>query len=127
MEIIGNTIRINRGNHLLFDFQIESGDEIYEFVENDIIRFSIYEAKGLNKEPILQKEFPTTIGSDTVTIDIPKEEMKIGEMLNKPKTYWYEITLNEETVLGYDDDGAKQLILDPEGSDLVDTDTEDNG
>ena len=47
------------------------------------------------------------------------DDMKIGEMLNKQVEYWYEIELNnDETIIGYDDDGAKKLILYPEGADL---------
>ena len=125
MEIKGTTIYINRGNKLLFNYQIINGDEPYEFVENDKIRFSIYNKKGLNQEALVQKEFDTVVGEDNVDIELTSEEMKIGEMANKEKEYWYEITLNEETVLGYDEEGAKILILYPEGKDNDDN-TEDS-
>ena len=41
--------------------------------------------------------------------------MKFAPMLNMEKDYWYEITLNEETMLGFDDTGAKILTIYPEG------------
>ena len=45
--------------------------------------------------------------------------MKIGEMANKPIEFWYEIELNgDSTIIGYDEEGAKRLILYPEGADL---------
>lgn len=75
--------------------------------------------KGMDKSPVLQKEFIPTVGSTILDIDIPGSEMKIGEMANKPIEYWYEIELNDdETIIGYDEDGAKKLILYPEGADL---------
>lgn len=52
------------------------------------------------------------------------DETKIGEYISKPKEYWYEIELNPETypqtIIGYDEDGPKVLILYPEGGDYND-------
>ena len=121
MKISDTTIYINRGNRLLFTFKIENGEDYYIFQENDKVGFSIYEKKGLNQEPLVSKEFEPTEGTTEVDIDISDTEMKIGDMLNKEKEYWYEITLNKETVLGYDEDGAKKLILYPEGKDYDNT------
>ena len=41
--------------------------------------------------------------------------MKFSEMTNTYVDYWYEITLNEETTLGFDDLGAKIIRIYPEG------------
>ena len=47
----------------------------------------------------------------------------IGEVINKPTNYWYEIELNPntqpQTIIGYDEDGEKLFVLYPEGSDTV--------
>lgn len=119
MKIIDKEIRINRGDRLLIAFSIDNGDDKYTFKNGDKIKFSVYRKKELDKPPVLQKEFTPTVGSDSVDIDISSENMKIGEMTNKPIEYWYEIELNgEETIIGYDSDGAKRLILYPEGADL---------
>ena len=119
MKIIDKEIHINRGDRLLIDFSIENGKDKYIFKDRDKIKFSIYEKKGMDKSPVLQKEFIPTVGSTILDIDIPGSEMKIGEMANKPIEYWYEIELNDEkTIIGYDEDGAKRLILYPEGADL---------
>jgi len=46
---------------------------------------------------------------------------KIGDVINKPTDYWYEIEINPETkpqtIIGYDENGEKILKLYPEGSD----------
>lgn len=119
MKIIDKEIHINRGDRLLIDFSIENGKDKYIFKDGDKIKFSIYEKKGMDKPPVLQKEFIPDVGSTILDIDIPGSEMKIGEMANKPIEYWYEIELNDdETIIGYDDEGAKKLILYPEGADL---------
>ena len=48
-------------------------------------------------------------------------ETKFGEVINKPKQYWYEVELNPETspqtIIGYDEEGAKLFTIYPEGSD----------
>lgn len=119
MKIIDKEIHINRGDRLLMEFSIDNENEKYTFKDGDKIKFSIYEKKGMDKPPVLQKEFIPTVGSMSVDIDISGSEMKFGEMTNKPIEYWYEIELNdEETIIGYDEDGAKKLILYPEGADL---------
>lgn len=119
MKITDSEIHINRGDRLLIDFSINNGENKYVFKTGDKIKFSIYRKKAMDKPPVLQKEFTPTVGSDSVDIDISGENMKIGEMVNKAIEYWYEIELNnDETIIGYDDDGAKKLILYPEGADL---------
>ena len=119
MEIKDKEIHINRGDRLLFGFSIDNKGTDYIFQEGDRLKFSIYEKKGMDKPPVLQKEIIPIVGLTSVDIDIPGSEMKIGELTNKPIEYWYEIELNdEETIIGYDEDGAKRLILYPEGADL---------
>lgn len=119
MKIIDKEIRINRGDRLLIEFSIDNEEDKYTFKDGDKIKFSIYRKKELDKLPVLQKEFTPIVGSTSVDIDISGEDMKIGEMANKPIEYWYEIELNgDSTIVGYDDEGAKKLILYPEGADL---------
>jgi hypothetical protein len=48
--------------------------------------------------------------------------MKIGDVISKHKDYWYEVVLNDDTlpqtIIGYDEDGAKLFRLFPEGDDI---------
>lgn len=119
MKIVDKEIRINRGDRLLIEFSIDNGYDKYTFKDGDKIKFSIYKKKELDKPPVLQKVLEPTVGSNSVDIDVSGEDMKIGEMASKPIEYWYEIELNgDSTIIGYDNDGAKKLILYPEGADL---------
>lgn len=108
-------LKINRGNTLRFDYSILGGDTPYIFEEDDVIVFSIYEAFGLENEPKLFMEFKPEPDTSEITIVIPKDKMKFAPMSSMEQDYWYEITLNEETVLGFDDDGAKIITIYPEG------------
>ena len=117
MTIENKTIKINRGNSLAIDLSIKNGENDYVYQEGDKVRLSIYNKKALNEAPIVSKEVTCTAGTTEQQITLTSEEMKIGTMENKALTFWYEITLNDETVLGYDEDGAKTLILYPEGTD----------
>ena len=91
-------------------------------IEEQIV-FSDDNYNGLNKVTVnaVTNEIDENIKSENIKngVDILGSEMKIGELTNKPIEYWYEIELNdEETIIGYDEDGAKKLILYPEGADL---------
>lgn len=108
-------LKINRGNTLRFDYSIMGGDTPYVFEKDDTIVFSVYEAFGLEQDPVLTEEFKPIEGSTEITIEIPKDKMKFAPMSSMETDYWYEITLNEETVLGFDENGAKIITIYPEG------------
>lgn len=117
-KIEEKTIRISRGNKATIELKVPVDDDYYEFQINDKIALKIYEQKGLNK--IYLKKIITDIkqASKTVDINIKASDSEIGELENKPITYWYEIILNDEqTLIGYDDEGPKEFILYPEGYD----------
>lgn len=110
------TIHINRGDRLVLEYSIDNDGSDYIFQKDDYIIFSIYEKKGLDKPPIIHEKITPIVGNTTVDIDISSDKMKIGEIVNKEKEYWYEIQLNNEnTTNGFDEDGAKKIILYPEG------------
>ena len=52
-------------------------------------------------------------------ISLNKEDTTIGDIINTPIDYWYEVQLNPETnpqtIIGYDENGAKIFRLYPEG------------
>lgn len=117
-KIEGTTIKVNRGDVLSFSLSLENEDETpYTFQEGDKIIFSIYNKKALNEKAVLIKEVEATSGETSISINCTKEDMTIGALINKEVEYWYEIELNgEHTIIGYDDTGAKILMLYPEGS-----------
>ena len=131
VESDNQTIYLTRGdatqekfNRLAFQFpiyNIETGqEELYEFQPDDKISFVIMEKNGFTKEELLRKEYtlkdlgyitPTT----TPELPLTAEDTKTMPLANKKKTYFYDLVLNDEiTILGYDLDGAKKLILFPE-------------
>lgn len=109
-------IHINRGDRLLFEYSINNDGTDYVFQEGDFVTFAIYGKGKMNDLPFVYEKFIPEVGSTSIDIDIAKEKMRIGDYINKPKDYWYEIQLNDEiTTHGYKKDGAKILTLYPEG------------
>ena len=92
LEIVDRNIRITRGDRLPItvsaDNDIDGID--YEFQVDDIIRFKIFDSKNANVV-YLQKDFKVEEVSVEKQIEMTAEEMKIGEIKNKPVDYWYEI------------------------------------
>ena len=120
-KVEGTTIKINRGDILNLTLSLKLDDgTTYTFQPNDTVVFSLYSKGALDKDAILLKEVTVQETAQSVEITLTSEETKIGNLINKPVDYWYEVELNNQyTVIGYDDDGAKIFKLYPEGSKLV--------
>ena len=117
-------IETNRGDMLPLTIRAnnEKDKTPYIFQVNDVVRFKIMKKKQCD-EVVLQKDVKVTEVCESVQMIIPSEEMKIGEIINKPVDYWYEVELNPDTphtvtILGYTKEkGPKILSLTPEGGD----------
>ena len=115
------SIYVTRGDivHLNVSAVNESG--AYKFKVGDVVRFKIFAKKDCS-DIIFQKDFPVTTESETAEIFLTGHETRIGGLINKHSDYWYEIELNPEsnpqTIIGYDEDGAKIFRLFPEGRTL---------
>ena len=125
MATIGDnySIETNRGSMLALTIKAKDKDDnFYEFQPDDVIRFRLM-TKGNCDDVILQEDVVVSEVSESVPLVISSEKMKIGEIINKPVTYWYEIELNPDTsstitILGYTKKtGARILTLTPEGGD----------
>ena len=116
-----NSIYATRGDVVFFSVSAGDSGIPYEFQAGDVVRIKIFGKKDANSV-VLEKDFPVTAETDTVEILLTKEDTKIGEVISKPKDYWYEIELNPftnpQTIIGYDEDGAKVFKLFPEGADI---------
>lgn len=114
IEIEGKTIRISRGDSGTIKLTIPLSDtENYEFQVGDKVQFRVFEKKNYNNV-FLDKEINIEEITSVIDICLTEKDTSIGEVINKPITYWYEISLNEtQTVVGYDDDGPAELILYP--------------
>lgn len=112
-------IQVNRGDSV--DMNITAKDEHsqdYLFQIGDQVTFKIMEIKHV-ENVILEKTTVVDEETSIVNIHISSDDMKIGELINKPVIYWYEISLTKNngdvsTIIGYDKQGAKEFILNPE-------------
>lgn len=110
-------------NRLAFCFPIKNvttGEiENYEFQLDDKITFVVFEKKGYTRLEILKKEYTLReIGYLSPTeypeIILTEDDTKKFDLSNKRKVYWYDIVLNDDTtILGYDNDSGKKLIVFP--------------
>jgi hypothetical protein len=117
------SIEVNRGDIVFFSVMAVDGDFTYEFQPGDIVRMAIYGRKEADN-CVMQKDFPVVEPTDSVFIHLEEEDTKIGEIISKPKDYWYEVVLNPDiapqTIIGYDEDGAKVFKLYPESAEIND-------
>lgn len=112
-KIKDETIHLTRGDTGTIELSIED----YTFKAGDVIEFRVYNKKGLNQLPLINKKIQVEEEKESIDIELSSEDTKIGEITNKETEYWYEVELNnDKTVIGYDENGAKLLILYPEGA-----------
>lgn len=122
------SIYVTRGDILCMNVSATKDDsgEPYEFQPGDIVRMKVY-GKRDAENVVMQKDFPVVAPTDSVGILLTEDDTKFGEVISKPRDYWYEIELNPytnpQTIVGYDEDGAKIFKLFPEGRDLQDEPT----
>lgn len=116
------SIDITRGDAATFNITVQSNGEDYVFQAGDVVRFKVFERKGCECV-VLQKDFSVETSTEEVTITLTETDTKIGGLISKPKDYWYEVELNPntypQTIVGYDDNGAKVFKLYPEGKDIT--------
>lgn len=112
---------ITRGDAAVFSVGANVGETTYTFREGDVVRFKVFAKKDC-AEVVLTKDVEVTEETSTVEITLDGEDTTIGEVINKPVDYWYEIELNPDTypqtIIGYDDNGAKVFRLYPEGGEV---------
>ena len=115
------TIYVTRGDIAFFSVSAETDGELYKFQKGEVVRIKVMDKKNCSNV-YFQKDFAITEECEKVDIFLSEEDTKFGELINKAKDYWYEIELNPytnpQTIIGYDEDGAKIFKLFPEGRDL---------
>ena len=115
------SIYLNRGDIVMLEVSaIVNDTEEYKFQPGDVVLFRVYEKKAA-ENVVLSKAFNVTKETETVEVFLTEDDTKIGEVISKPTDYWYEVELNPftnpQTIIGYDEDGAKVFRLYPEGAD----------
>ena len=111
------SIDITRGDAVAFSVGAKTGEESYKFQPGDVVRFTVFGKKDCTNV-VLQKDITVTEETESVGILLSGEDTKIGEVVSKPTDYWYEVELNPDTypqtIIGYDQNGAKVFRLYPE-------------
>lgn len=115
------SIQVTRGDTLSFAVEAKVDGEQYIFQPGDVVRLKVTEKKDC-ETVLLQKDFAVTEEMETVWLSLTKEETRLGDVISKPTDYWYEVELNPftnpQTIIGFDEEGAKIFRLYPEGKDL---------
>lgn len=117
-----NSIYVTRGDAMAFGVEMRGEDgERQNFLAGDVVRLKVY-AKKNTSHIVLQKEVIVAEESESVLLYLSSEETKFDNEISKPKVYWYDVELNPDgdtqTIIGFDEDGAKLFILFPEGGDF---------
>jgi len=114
------SIYATRGDIVLMSVSASFNGEPYTFQPGDLVRIKVCKKKSCT-DVMLEKDFPITAVTQNVQIFLSGEDTKFGGIISKPTDYWYEIELNPlsepQTIIGYDEDGAKVFKLFPEGAD----------
>ena len=118
-----NSIFLTRGDAINISVTANVGDgEPYTFKSGDVVRLKVFQKNDCDDIKI-QKDIVVESDTTNVFISLTKDETKIGDIINKPAIYWYEIELNpdttSQTIIGYDENGPKIFKIFPEGGDLV--------
>lgn len=117
----GSTIFCTRGDAGGFAVQATLAGEAYTFRAGDVVRFKVFAKKDC-ENVVLQKDVTVSEDTTQVEINLDGDDTKFGEVISKPTDYWYEVELNPETkpqtIVGYDEEGAKIFKLFPEGKDV---------
>lgn len=112
-----NQLVVNRGSMLSFWIKKKDGSL---FKANDILRMKVMEKNNV-ENVVIQKDITVSEDMEKVPIVLLSSDTKVGDLINRPVDYWYEIELYPDTeytqtVLGYDND-PKLFTLRPEGGD----------
>lgn len=116
------SIYVTRGDIVVMSVEGKNRDDgtPITFKPGDLVRIKVSKKKKCS-DVVLEKDFPITDYTQEVQIYLSGEETKFGDVISKPVDYWYEVELNPlsdpQTIIGYDEDGAKIFKLFPEGAD----------
>ncbi len=115
------SIHVTRGDYCEIPVPAVINGVASKFKNGDIVRLKATKKKDCNAV-VIQRECLVEAETDEITIPLTGDDTRIGPVISKPTDYWYEVELNPDnnpqTLIGYDEDGAKILRLFPEGADV---------
>lgn len=116
-----NSIYVTRGDIVVLSVSAEKNGQPYTFQAGEVLRIKVYGKKDA-ESVVLQKDFPVTAATQAVELFLGESDTKFGEVISKPRDYWYEVELNPhdnpQTIIGYNEDGPCVFRLFPEGADI---------
>lgn len=107
----------------IYNFETKQ-EENYKFQPDDKITFVVVNKKGYTKEEILRKEYTLreigyTEETEIAELPLTEEDTKVFPLSDKAQTFWYDLILNDTTtMLGFDNEGAKRIIIYPEAEEV---------
>ena len=116
------TICLTRGDvaSIVVSASLQDG-VLYTFKPGDMLRFRVFKKRECSSV-VLQKDVKVEAETENVVVNLTKSDTTIGEIINRPIDYWYEVEVNPETepqtIVGYDEAGEKIFRLYPEGSEV---------
>ena len=110
-------IGITRGDNASFNLKVkQANNTYYQFKTSDLVYFNV-KKNYADSTPIIRKIITFRNTTDTCTINLVSSDTNFGSLIAGERKYVYDISINEtETVVGYDNDGAKYFIIYPEAS-----------
>ena len=110
-------IGITRGDNASFNLKVKQADNTYyQFKTSDRVYFTV-KKNYADSNFIIRKIITFGNTTDTCTINLVPTDTNFGSLIGGERKYVYDISINEtETVVGYDQDGAKYFIIYPEAS-----------
>ena len=112
------TIHLTRGDACTLEVSAMNGEEAHTFEAGDLVRLTVVEKNNYGNV-LLSKEVRASGGEESVAIALSGKDTTIGDVISKPKDYWYKVKLNPDTqpqtLIGYDDEGGKVFRLYPGG------------
>lgn len=110
-------IGITRGDIGSFTLKVKQSDNTYyQFKTSDKVYFTVKKSYS-DSDYIIRKIITFPSVTDTCEISLVASDTNFGRLIGGSRKYVYDISINEvETVVGYDQDGAKYFIIYPEAS-----------
>lgn len=108
--IENNKIKVSRGDAFTTTFDIEG----YTFKEDDVLKLAVFEQGSTFEDALVTITGDIDLENNRTNFSFEEDDTLFSDPISEPETYSFEIKLNgDQTVLGYDDDGAKEFILYP--------------
>lgn len=110
-----NTFHVTRGDRGSFTIAYRDGSNL---PEGATVSFRVYRREELDSDPVIFLDDDIPANAKSFDIEVWANPEKFDNPENDREEYWYELKVGlENTVLGYDETGAKIFYLYPTGKD----------